>query len=49
MLIQPTDKESLKHLTPREKDIAGLVAHGLSNREIGGVSLTSVPEKEHRF
>ncbi|WP_042221888.1 response regulator transcription factor [Oceanobacillus manasiensis] len=34
-LIQPTEGENLEQLTPREKDIAELVAQGLSNREIG--------------
>ncbi|ARK30047.1 response regulator transcription factor [Halalkalibacter krulwichiae] len=33
-LTQPKDKEELKQLTPREKDIAELVSQGLSNREI---------------
>ncbi len=34
-LIQPAEREKLELLTPREKDIAELVAQGLSNREIG--------------
>ena len=32
-LTQP-DKEGIRQLTPREKEIADLVAQGLSNREI---------------
>lgn len=33
-LTQPTERDELEKLTPREKDIASLVAQGLSNREI---------------
>lgn len=33
-LTQPSEVDGLEGLTPREKDIAGLVANGLSNREI---------------
>ncbi|KHF39354.1 response regulator [Halalkalibacter okhensis] len=33
-LTQPAEREELEQLTPREKDIAALVAQGLSNREI---------------
>ncbi|WP_339148503.1 MULTISPECIES: response regulator transcription factor [unclassified Sutcliffiella] len=33
-LTQPVEQEGVEGLTPREKDIAGLVANGLSNREI---------------
>ncbi|WP_404430300.1 response regulator [Sutcliffiella horikoshii] len=33
-LTQPSEQNGLEGLTPREKDIAGLVANGLSNREI---------------
>ncbi|MFB5664126.1 response regulator [Alteribacillus sp. HJP-4] len=33
-LTGPAEKKELEQLTPREKDIASLVAQGLSNREI---------------
>ncbi|MCM3490657.1 response regulator transcription factor [Alkalihalophilus marmarensis] len=33
-LTQPAGREALEKLTPRERDIAALVAQGLSNREI---------------
>ncbi|WP_017728929.1 response regulator transcription factor [Halalkalibacterium ligniniphilum] len=33
-LTQPAGREELEKLTPRERDIAALVAQGLSNREI---------------
>lgn len=33
-LTQPAEREELEKLTPREKDIASLVAEGLSNKEI---------------
>ncbi|OIJ20160.1 DNA-binding response regulator [Anaerobacillus alkalidiazotrophicus] len=33
-LTHPTERKELEQLTPREKDIAELVAQGLSNREI---------------
>lgn len=33
-LTQPAEREGLEQLTPREREIAALVAQGLSNREI---------------